>query len=75
MESLCELAETDEYYEKYSGCPVSQGIFQYDMWGVIPINIWDWAKLKEKVSKHGVQNSLLLAPIPTASTAQILGNN
>lgn len=48
---------------------------QYDMWGVTPTDLWDWAALKEKIAKHGVRNSLLLAPMPTASTAQILGNN
>ena len=51
MESSCELAETDGYYKTYPGCPVSQGIFQYDMWYVTPTNLWDWAKLKEKVAK------------------------
>lgn len=45
------------------------------MWGVMPTDLWDWAELKEKIAKHGVRNSLLLAPMPTASTAQILGNN
>lgn len=45
------------------------------MWGVTPTDLWDWAELKEKIAKHGVRNSLLLAPMPTASTAQILGNN
>jgi ribonucleoside-diphosphate reductase alpha chain len=62
-------------YETYAGSPVSKGVFQYDMWGVTPSNRWDWKGLKDEVSKHGVRNSLLLAPMPTASTAQILGNN
>ena len=62
-------------YETYAGSPVSKGVFQYDMWGVTPSNRWDWKILKDEVSKHGVRNSLLLAPMPTASTAQILGNN
>ena len=62
-------------YETYAGSPVSQGVFQYDMWGVTPSNRWEWSLLKEEVKKHGVRNSLLLAPMPTASTAQILGNN
>ena len=62
-------------YETYAGSPVSQGVFQYDMWGIIPSNRWEWSLLKEEVKKHGVRNSLLLAPMPTASTAQILGNN
>lgn len=59
----------------FTGSPVSRGILQYDMWNVIPTNLWDWATLKEKIAKHGIRNSLLLAPMPTASTAQILGNN
>jgi len=69
------LAEKEGPYETYEGCPVSKGILQYDMWDVTPTDLWDWAKLKEKIAKHGVRNSLLLAPMPTASTAQILGNN
>ena len=50
-----------------------QGIFQFDMWGVKPTDRWDWAGLREQILKHGIRNSLLLAPMPTASTAQILG--
>ncbi|XP_076055511.1 ribonucleoside diphosphate reductase large subunit [Oratosquilla oratoria] len=75
MEASCELAEKYGPYETYEGCPVSKGIFQYDMWDVTPTNLWNWEELKAKVAKHGVRNSLLLAPMPTASTAQILGNN
>ncbi len=62
-------------YETYKGSPMSQGIFQYDMWGVKPSARWDWAGLKAKVAQYGVRNSLLLAPMPTASTSQILGTN
>ena len=62
-------------YASYEGSPVSKGIFQYDMWNVTPTNRWEWNLLKEEVKKYGVRNSLLLAPMPTASTAQILGNN
>jgi len=62
-------------YASYEGSPVSKGIFQYDMWGVKPSNRWEWDVLKEEVMQHGVRNSLLVAPMPTASTAQILGNN
>ncbi len=62
-------------YETYHGSPVSKGIFQFDMWNVKPTNRWEWDLLKEEVKKFGVRNSLLLAPMPTASTAQILGNN
>ena len=62
-------------YETYEGSPVSNGTFQFDMWGVTPSNRWEWDLLKKEVKTHGVRNSLLLAPMPTASTAQILGNN
>ncbi|KAF7796292.1 hypothetical protein EIP86_007469 [Pleurotus ostreatoroseus] len=75
MEASSDLAEVEGPYESYEGSPVSQGIFQYDMWGVTPSDLWDWAALKEKVAKTGVRNSLLLAPMPTASTSQILGFN
>ena len=75
LEASCELAENLGPYETYEGSPVSKGILQYDMWNVTPCSLWDWAALKEKIAKHGVRNSLLLSPMPTASTAQILGNN
>uniref|UniRef100_A0A8C1SBH7 Ribonucleoside-diphosphate reductase n=1 Tax=Cyprinus carpio TaxID=7962 RepID=A0A8C1SBH7_CYPCA len=75
LESSCELAAECGPYETYAGSPVSKGILQYDMWEKTPTDLWDWATLKEKIAKHGVHNSLLLAPMPTASTAQILGNN
>lgn len=75
LEASCELAREFGPYESYAGCPVSKGILQYDMWGVTPTDLWDWASLKEMIAEHGVRNSLLLAPMPTASTAQILGNN
>lgn len=75
LEASCELAEKDGVYETYEGSPASQGILQYDMWNKTPTDLWDWAALKDKIAKHGLRNSLLLAPMPTASTAQILGNN
>lgn len=75
LEASCELAEKHGVYETYEGSPASQGILQYDMWDKVPTDLWDWAALKEKIAKHGLRNSLLLAPMPTASTAQILGNN
>lgn len=75
MTSSMEEAEKYGHYETYQGSPVSQGIFQYDMWGVTPSTRWDWTALKQEVRKHGVRNSLLVAPMPTASTSQILGNN
>uniref|UniRef100_A0A8C8SAN3 Ribonucleotide reductase catalytic subunit M1 n=1 Tax=Pelusios castaneus TaxID=367368 RepID=A0A8C8SAN3_9SAUR len=75
LESSCELAKEHGPYETYEGCPVSKGILQYDMWGFTPTDLWDWQALKQKIAKYGVRNSLLLSPMPTASTAQILGNN
>jgi ribonucleotide reductase alpha subunit len=71
-----ELAKVNGAYETFKGSPVSKGIFQFDMWGVTPSSgRWDWDNLKKDVKQHGVRNSLLLAPMPTASTSQILGNN
>ncbi|HET6245928.1 MAG: ribonucleoside-diphosphate reductase subunit alpha [Bacteroidetes bacterium] len=75
MTASKDLAKEHGTYETYPGSPVSQGIFQYDMWNVTPSNRWEWDVLKEEVAKFGVRNSLLLAPMPTASTSQILGNN
>lgn len=75
MTESSALAAVEGTYETYDGSPVSKGEFQYDMWGVTPTDRWDWAGLKEQVKEHGVRNSLLLAPMPTASTSQILGNN
>jgi len=62
-------------YESYEGCPASKGELQYDMWGATPTDRWDWKGLKKDIKKSGLRNSLLLAPMPTASTSQILGNN
>ncbi|KAI0413439.1 ribonucleoside-diphosphate reductase large chain [Xylaria grammica] len=70
-----ELAKEEGTYSTYEGSPVSQGILQYDMWNVTPSDLWDWATLKEQIKQNGVRNSLLMAPMPTASTSQILGNN
>ena len=76
LESSCELAERDGAYETYAGSPASKGILQFDMWERTPKSgRWDWAAMKAKIAQHGLRNSLLLAPMPTASTAQILGNN
>ncbi len=75
MTASKDLAIKDGPYETFQGSPVSKGIFQFDMWGVTPDSgRWNWEELKREVKKHGVRNSLLLAPMPTASTAQILGN-
>jgi len=70
-----DLAKVEGTYSTYEGSPVSKGVLQYDMWGVTPSDRWDWAGLKAEIKKYGVRNSLLLAPMPTASTSQILGNN
>ena len=70
-----EIAKVEGTYSTYEGSPVSQGILQYDMWNVTPTDLWDWASLKDQIKQHGVRNSLLMAPMPTASTSQILGNN
>jgi ribonucleoside-diphosphate reductase alpha chain len=76
METSMELAIKEGTYETYEGCPASKGIFQFDMWNVTPkSNRYDWNTLKDKVKKFGLRNSLLVAPMPTASTSQILGNN
>jgi len=75
-EASCELAQVDGPYESFQGSPASQGKLQFDLWNKAPKSgRWDWAGLKEKIAKHGMRNSLLVAPMPTASTAQILGNN
>ena len=70
-----DLAIAEGPYETYEGSPISQGQFQFDMWGVTPSARWEWDVLRDEIKKNGVRNSLLLAPMPTASTAQILGNN
>jgi len=75
MTASKDLAKEQGAYATFEGSPVSKGIFQFDMWGVTPTSRWEWDVLKEEVKAHGVRNSLLLAPMPTASTAQILGNN
>lgn len=76
MTASKDIAKVEGTYETFKGSPVSKGIFQYDMWGVTPESgLWDWDSLKKEVKKHGVRNSLLVAPMPTASTSQILGNN
>jgi ribonucleoside-diphosphate reductase alpha subunit len=76
MTASKDLSILNGPYETFPGSPVSKGIFQFDMWGVTPSSgRWDWEALKKDVKKHGVRNSLLVAPMPTASTSQILGNN
>ncbi|NRB59832.1 MAG: ribonucleoside-diphosphate reductase subunit alpha [Winogradskyella sp.] len=73
-----EEAKVDGPYQSYEGSPMSQGEFQHNLWNINDEDLsgrWDWAKLRKQVEKHGVRNSLLVAPMPTASTSQILGNN
>ena len=75
-EASCELAAREGPYETYAGSPASKGQLQYDLWSASPKSgRWNWAALKESIAQHGLRNSLLVAPMPTASTAQILGNN
>jgi len=75
MTASKDLAKLEGPYETFAGSPVSKGIFQFDMWGVKPSERWDWENLRKEVIQYGVRNSLLVAPMPTASTSQILGNN
>lgn len=76
LERSCELARTEGYYETFVGSPASQGVLQFDMWSYEPGNSrYDWPAMKAMIQEHGLRNSLLLAPMPTASTSQILGFN
>src|SRR6056300_1253029 len=78
MTASKDLAKKFGAYETFEGSPLSEGKFQYNLWQVNDEDLsgrWDWGKLRKDVVKHGVRNSLLLAPMPTASTAQIMGNN
>ncbi len=75
LESSCELAQKYGKYESYEGSPISQGKLQFDLWGRVPTDLWDWTELRASIAQHGVRNSLLVAPMPTASTSQILGWN
>jgi ribonucleoside-diphosphate reductase alpha chain len=75
MTASKDLAKAEGPYETFAGSPTSKGNFQFDLWGVEPTLRWDWYRLKDEVVKFGVRNSLLVAPMPTASTSQILGNN
>ena len=75
LNASMEIAKELGPYETYEGSPISKGILQFDMWNKKPSNRYDWEGLKENIKKYGVRNSLLVAPMPTASTSQILGNN
>ena len=70
-----DLAEKEGAYQTFKGSPLSKGLFQFDLWNELPSTRWDWEELRERVKTFGARNSLLLAPMPTASTSQILGNN
>jgi ribonucleoside-diphosphate reductase alpha subunit len=75
LEQSCELAISEGKYETFDGSPASEGILQFDMWNVTPSTRYNWTSAKQKVIEHGLRNSLLVAPMPTASTSQILGYN
>jgi ribonucleoside-diphosphate reductase subunit M1 len=75
LEASIEMAEKDGPYESWVGSPAQQGQLQFDLWSVTPTDLWDWATLKAKIARTGLRNSLLTAPMPTASTSQILGFN
>jgi ribonucleoside-diphosphate reductase alpha subunit len=75
LEKSMELAKESLPYETYMGSPISKGVFQFDMWNITPTDRYDWPKLRENIMLHGVRNSLCIAPMPTASTSQILSNN
>lgn len=74
-EASMELAKEEGPYESFPGSPASEGRLQFDLWGKNPTNLWEWDNLKAEIKQHGLRNSLLLAPMPTASTSQILGYN
>lgn len=75
VSASCDLAEAKGRYETFDGSPASKGQLQFDLWGVEPSDRWDWDALKVRIAEHGLRNSLLVAPMPTASTASIMGNN
>jgi ribonucleoside-diphosphate reductase alpha subunit len=75
VKSSMQLAKKYGKYETFDGSPASKGLLQFDLWGVTPSSTWDWGNLKRRIAKHGLRNSLLIAPMPTASSSQILGNN
>jgi ribonucleoside-diphosphate reductase alpha chain len=75
MSASKDLAKLHGPYETFEGSPLSKGLFQFDLWGIKPSDRYDWESLREEVKQYGVRNSLLVAPMPTASTSQVLGNN
>jgi ribonucleoside-diphosphate reductase subunit M1 len=75
LEASIEMAQIEGSYESFEGSPASQGLLQFDLWGKKPTNLWDWDSIKDDIKRYGLRNSLLVAPMPTASTSQILGYN
>ena len=75
LSASCDLAEKHGTYESYEGSPASKGLLQPDLWGVTPGDRWDWHHLRQRIATHGLRNSALIAPMPTASSSSILGNN
>lgn len=75
VDASCELAEKLGHYKSYPGSPASQGLLSHDLWNTTPTDRWNWDALKQRIAQSGLRNSLLIAPMPTASTSQILGNN
>lgn len=75
LSESCALAKEQGHYQTYPGSPISQGLLQFDLWNEKPSSRWDWDALRAEIQQYGVRNSLLVAPMPTASTSQILGNN
>ena len=75
METSIELSKAEGHYSSFKGSPLSEGKFQFDLWNVKPSARYNWDVLRKDVMEHGARNSLLVAPMPTASTSQILGNN
>ncbi|KAE9384358.1 PFL-like glycyl radical enzyme [Gymnopus androsaceus JB14] len=74
-QASCKMAKADGPYEAWMGSPAQQGQLQYDLWGITPMDLWDWDMLKENIAKYGIRNPLLTAPMPTASTSQMFGFN
>lgn len=75
LEASCELAQKEGTYQSWEGCPASKGILQMDMWNAEPFGLWNWGSLRKQIMEHGLRNSLTMAPMPTASTSQIMGFN
>jgi ribonucleoside-diphosphate reductase alpha chain len=75
LKASLDVAKREGHYESFRGSPLSEGVFQFEMWGMAPSQRYDWEGLRGEIMEHGVRNSLLIANMPTASTSQILSNN